>query len=93
MEERILTLHPQGKQGVNIQKSKYDQIAEVIMEIVTEHGEIAFQDINEKAVKQLTGKFEGNITWYVVSVKLDLEARNILERIPGTSPHKLRLKN
>ncbi len=92
MQERILTLHPEGKKGVNILRSKYDQIAGTILEIVREYEEIAFQDINDKTIQKLTGKLDGSIPWYVVSVKLDLEARGILERIPGTSPHKLRLK-
>ena len=92
MEERILTLHPEGKKGVNILRRKYDQIAGAIIEIVKEHEEIAFQDITDKVIRKLNGQFEGRITWYLVSVKLDLEARGILERIPGTSPHRLRLK-
>ena len=92
MEERILTLHPGGKKGVNILRSKYDQIADTIIEIVKEHEEIAFQDITDKAIRRLNGRFEGSVTWYLVSVKLDLEARGILERVPGTNPHRLRLK-
>jgi len=32
------------------------------------------------------------VGWYVVSVKLDLEARNIIERIQKTNPHKFRMK-
>ena len=91
MEERILTLHPQGKKGVNILKTKYDQVAETLLDIVREHGEITYQDLNDIAVDRLTGTFDGKIPWYVVTVKLDLEARKVLERIPKTSPHKLRL--
>jgi hypothetical protein len=30
MEEKILTLHPQGKKGVNILKRRYNQIKEAI---------------------------------------------------------------
>ena len=29
--------------------------------------------------------------WYLTTVKLDLEARNIIERIPNKSPQQLRL--
>lgn len=92
MEERVLTLHPQGKKGVNILKSKYDQMAETLLEIVQENGEITYQDLNDIAIDRLTGNFDGRIPWYVVTVKLDLEARGILERIPKTSPHQVRLK-
>lgn len=91
MQEKILTLHPAGKAGVNISKEKYDQITTTLLEIVREHQEITYQDMNDIAIERLTGKFEGSIPWYVVTVKLDLEARGVLERIPKTSPHKVRI--
>jgi len=43
-------------------------------------------------VNKLSKNFEGEVGWYIVTVKLDLEARSIIERVPKTSPHKLRLK-
>lgn len=91
MEEKIMTLHPAGKKGVNILKRRYDQMAETLLEIVRKHGEITYSEMNDIAEKELEGKFDGKIPWYVVTVKLDLEARGILERIPKTSPHKLRI--
>jgi len=93
MEEKILTLHPQGKKGVNISKRKYDQMAEFILTTLKEKTLLTFSDLGDIAVDELTGKFEGSIMWYYTSVKLDLEARGIIERIPKTSPHQLRLKN
>lgn len=86
-----MTLHPQGKKGVNISKKKYDQIAETMLDLVKKHKEITYQDLNDEIVDELDGKFEGKVPWYVVTVKLDLEARGILERIPKSSPHKVRL--
>lgn len=91
MEEKIMTLHPAGKKGVNILKRRYDQIAETLLRIVQKHGEISYADLNDIAEKELNGKFDGKIPWYVVTVKLDLEARGILERIPKTSPQQLRM--
>jgi len=41
----------------------------------------------------LSATFDGKVVWYVVSVKLDLEARGTIERVPKTSPHELRIKN
>jgi hypothetical protein len=43
------------------------------------------------AVKELQPNFEGKVVWYIVTVKLDLEARQVIERVPKTSPHQLRL--
>jgi len=45
------------------------------------------------AIRDLSEEFDGKVVWYIVSVKLDLEARGIIERIPKTSPHQIRLKN
>ena len=33
-EEKIMTLHPQGKKGVNIDKAKYEQVKTVVLEII-----------------------------------------------------------
>ncbi len=89
--ERIMTLHPQGKTGVHILKRKYDTIKEFILKTIKEHEELSYQDLDKMAVQKLKNTFDGKVGWYVVSVKLDLEARKLIERIPGTSPHKLRI--
>jgi len=90
-DDRILTLHPQGKKGVNILRRRYDLIKEYILNSVKQHGEITYQDLSDQAEEDLANKFDGKVVWYVVSVKLDLEARGIIERIPKTSPHQIRL--
>jgi len=56
-------------------------------------GEIEFQRLTDIAINQLTGRFDGKIVWYVVTVKLDLEARGIIERMSKTKPHRIRLRN
>ena len=90
-EEKILTLHPAGKKGVNISKRKYDLIKDYLLAKIGEHGQISYSDLDDMANEELTD-FDGSVSWYVVSVKLDLEARNIIERVPKTSPHEVRLK-
>ena len=91
--ERIMTLHPQGKKGVHILKIKYDVIKRFILKTIKEHHTISYQDLDIIANKELSNTFDGKVSWYIVSVKLDLEARNLIERIPKTSPHQLRLKS
>lgn len=92
MSDRILTKHPDGKNGVNIDIKKYQMVRNTLTFILKEHPEITYQELNKEAITRLKGKFEGSISWYVVTVKLDMEARGIIERIPKTSPHKIRLK-
>jgi hypothetical protein len=92
VEERILTRHPQeGKSGVNISRQKYDVIRECIVESLRAAGEMAFTNLTEEVRHRLAGHFDGSISWYVTTVKLDLEARGIIKRIPGKSPQRLRL--
>ncbi|MBK6828229.1 MAG: hypothetical protein IPG86_15860 [Chitinophagaceae bacterium] len=90
-ESKILTLHPEGKKGVNISLTRYEQIKKFIIDTVRTKKEISFGALADLAVSKLTGKFDGKVTWYIVTVKLDLEARRMIERIPGTSPHQLRI--
>ncbi len=91
-DEKIMTLHPEGKAGVNILKRRYDFIKDFIVNTIAEYGTITFESLGDKAVEELTDKFDGKVLWYIVTVKLDLEARGIIERIPKTSPHQLRIK-
>ena len=91
-EEKITTLHPQGKQGVNISKSKYEQIKKAIVEELQQKQAMTYKDLDITLNKKLKKNFDGSISWYTVTVKLDLEARGIIERIPGSSPHQIRLK-
>ncbi len=90
-EERIMTLHPQGKKGTNILKVKYDLFKNFILQKIEAHGQISYENICDMAVKELKD-FDGKPIWYIVSVKLDLEARGVIERVPKTSPHELRMK-
>lgn len=90
-EEKILTLHPQGKKGTNISKTKYDLVKDFILKKVRQHQEITYEKVSDLAIEELGPTFDGKVVWYVVTVKLDLEARGIIERIPKTSPHQIRL--
>jgi len=91
LSDKIQTMHPQGKKGVNISRQKYDTIRTFILKAIKKNKRISYQDLNDLAEQQLADSFDGSIPWYVVTVKLDLEARKVIERIPKTSPHELQL--
>jgi hypothetical protein len=92
MEEKIMTLHPeQGKSGVNISKRKYDVIRAAILESLGTREEMTFTELNRDVHDRLEGGVDGSISWYVTTVKLDLEARRVIERIPGSRPQRLRM--
>jgi len=92
-EEKILTLHPEeDKQGVNISRSKYEMIRQAILNAVRSQGSISFKGLVSLIEYNLRNRFEGSIPWYVTTVKLDLEARGEIERLPGDGEQMLRLK-
>jgi hypothetical protein len=88
-EEKILTRHPEGKKGVNISKEKYNTVKSAIVESFREKGELSYTELTKQVAQKLSGNFSGSIPWYVVTVKLDLEARGLIKKAPGTSPQKL----
>lgn len=92
MADKIMTLHPAAdKAGVNIDRAKYEMVREAIVRVIEAQGEITFTELTDAVGQQLDGKFDGSVTWYVTTVKLDLEARGLIERIPKSSPQTLRL--
>lgn len=91
MKEMIRTLHPEKKQGVNISKDKYDIIRKVILSVLREQNEMPFTKLSKAVEKEVSGSFDGSITWYVTTVKLDLEARGEIKRVPKSRPQLLQI--
>ena len=89
--DRILTLHPEGKEGVNIEREKYNQMKTAILDVLRDSGPLPFIEVREQVRAKLRSKFTGSISWYYTTIKLDLEARGLIERIPGSSPQMIRL--
>jgi len=91
MEEKVLTLHPQGKKGVNISKAKYETMRKTILELLRKTG-LTQDELAAAVSKKLNGKFDGSIPWYMEGTKLDLEARGVIERVPGEKHDVYRVK-
>ena len=91
MEEKILTAHPQGKQGVRISKDKYEKTRQAILSSLKQQGKLTFGQLVESVESRLVGRFDGSIPWYTTTVKLDLEARSEIVRITKTKPTQYQL--
>jgi hypothetical protein len=93
-DDRILTRHPAGKQGVRIARDRYDAMREAILEQVPRRKlGVAWKDLPGLVRPLLPRAVYGpgvSVTWYCVVVKLDLEARGQLVRVPGAGPQRLR---
>ena len=90
-EEKIITKHPLGKTGRNISRQKYDTLKRAILSVLKDT-ELTHTELFDQLNKNLKGKFAGNISWYGETVKLDLEAKKIIERT-ASKPQRYRLKS
>lgn len=90
-EEKIQTLHPiEGKTNKQILLNKYNFIRTHLIAVLAE-GELTHTELMEALFSRVKDEFEGGVQWYGEVVKLDLEARQIIERTK-TKPEKYRLK-
>ena len=87
---QIQTLHPhEGKTNKKIALEKYTFIREHLLLILKEN-ELTHTELMEALYQRVKDTFEGGVQWYGETVKLDLEARNVIERTK-TKPEKYRL--
>ena len=86
----IQTRHPTGKTGRSISREKYDAVKDAMVTILRGR-ELTHTELMSALQRELKKSFEGNISWYGETVKLDLEARKTLERT-GSRPQRYRLR-
>lgn len=89
-DENILTKHPLGKSGRTISKQNYELFTDAIASALHER-ELTHTELVDQLTRSLKSKFSGNISWYAMTVKLDLEARGVIER-SASRPQKYRLE-
>ena len=90
-EEKILTRHPLGKSGKNISRQNYETLKKAILSALR-NADLTHTELFDQLYKKLKGRFSGNVSWYGETVKLDLEARKIIERT-ASKPQRYRLKH
>ncbi len=95
-EERVLVQTPTpGKQPTQIDKWKYDLVREAILSVVPADTKgVEFSQLSQQVEAQLSSEdLErlGSVSWYTTTVKLDMEVKGELVRIPGSKPQRLRL--
>jgi hypothetical protein len=88
-DEKIITKHPLGKTGRNISRQKYDTLKRAILSALKD-SELTHTELFNQLNNSLKNRFSGNVSWYGETVKLDLEARKIIER-SSSKPQKYRL--
>ncbi len=83
-----------GSAGFSVTSEKYLPVRNAILSAVprgaaglTFHELVAL--VGRKVPKELFPK-PGSVSWYTKVVQLDLEAKGLIERIPGEKPQRIR---
>lgn len=87
--QKIQLLHPRGKKAVRINGDTYARLKTAIIQFLSEKTEATFSEMTSAIERHFVDEkmpFEGSLTWYLEWVKLDLEARHLIARVPKTSP-------
>ncbi|HEX7572745.1 MAG TPA: hypothetical protein VF514_06600 [Bacteroidota bacterium] len=91
MIDKVQLKHPQGKKPIRMSKEKYDLLKPALLKYLRTRGKATFGEISsaiEKHFKTKEQRFQGSLAWHLEWVKLDLEARKLIRRVPDTSPQE-----
>lgn len=87
MPEMFDALHPDPtKSGTRLNAARYRLVRDALLEVIpAEPPGVAFSELADLVRPLLAGTAFGDasVGWHVTTVKLDLEARGRVERLPG----------
>jgi hypothetical protein len=96
-DEKFQLLHPEGKQAPRIAKAKYDLMRATLLQLIPADAEgVPLANLSDRVAEVLTTAQLadlGKIGWYTMGVKLDMETRGEIERVPNVTPQRLRRKS
>jgi hypothetical protein len=85
-----------GKKGTRIHEWKYEAVRKALRKVIPRKAPgVLFEDLPELVDQALPAEARqklGSVPWYTTTVKLHLEVIGEIERIPGSSPQRVRLK-
>jgi hypothetical protein len=94
VEKKIQLKHPDGKKAPSIATDTYDAICKSLIGCLTRKKKATYAAMVREVgadFKISKTKFRGSLQWYVEWVRLDLEAKGTLKKIPKTSPQQFTL--
>lgn len=92
--EMFQTLHPDpNKQGTRVTKATYEAYRTALLQVIpVDEGGILFGALSAAVMPRLSPELVATTSpgWWVTTVKLDLEARGMIERVPCAGKQRLR---
>jgi hypothetical protein len=93
-EDKVVCATPTpGKQTTRIDRWKYQAVRRAILDTLDGSANgILFKDLSAEVAARLSSKEKaslGSVGWYTTTVKLDMEVKGEISRVPGESPQRL----
>jgi len=93
-DETIEFLNADGSPGGRLSKAKYEAVRRALLEAIPKDGEgVPFRELAghvQRSVPEEMLPAKGSASWLATTVKLDLEARGVIERVAGSKPQRVR---
>ena len=84
-----------GKKTTRIHKWKYDLLRGIILDILSDSADgVEFRSLPSLMEARISAEDKanlGSVSWYATTVKLDMEVKGDIVRVPGAKPQRLRL--
>jgi len=84
-----------GRAGGRLPKRRYDAMRNALLKAIPRlKSGVAYKDLNARVIPLLPRWWEQegwSVSWHVATVKLDLQARGLVENVPGARPMHVRL--
>ena len=78
-EGSIQTFRPDGKKGIRIREHVYDQLCAFILSALDSEEGLTLHELLDKGNLDLPNISDNDVAWYLLQVKLDLEARGLIK--------------
>jgi hypothetical protein len=89
---KVQMQHPEGRKAPSIEESMYEAVRSAILAALPRSGPgVAFRDLSEEVAARTPAELwsVASLGWYTTVVKLDLEARDEIYRVPEAVPQRL----
>lgn len=92
--DTVEALNPQpNKHPTRVNKANYDAYRRALLSVIPRKKDgVEFRALADLVAPKLAKDIAKATKpmWWVTTVKLDLEARGLIERVPGSNPQRLR---
>lgn len=85
-----MTMNTNQRKGAYIPRDIYRDIREFILKTL-QNGPVTLSQLLERAKEEMSADTDDNISWYLLRVKHDLEARKIIKVKVGLGPERIQV--